>query len=422
MSEQGSLSSSSPGVTDSLSKINPLPADTGTQEADNNDGGINNIINNDDFIAALDAATGSLGEAEFNWAPSKDVGLFEPFTPSPGVYEAASQSFASKTTPFTFSSTAFQSNLSFPTPRAVSIHNILTIPRSPSNNNRSIIRRAKIKTGAQRVATLIYHTLKSYPLMMMRDNALPPFIHQQMASSDTGSESLHNCISLMHLHNSGLPGSRKLFWRNVRQECERLSKDPSKLGYVEIVAALQALSMYIIIRFGDEEAEEGDIDAMLTMTVIAMSVELNRANFGQDSAVSATSPESTWRHWMFVESGRRLCVLYQIVNMVVVFEPATMCDLEADGLILPTLPARKQLWEADTATKWMTEIERDLGAQTDYGMAVNGDLIKIRQTYGNEVAAYGSGVPSRQKADWEEWFSGMDSFGGLVMLAASLVG
>ena len=99
-----------------------------------------------------------------------------------------------------------------------------------------------------------------------------------------------------------------------------------------------------------------------------------------------------------------------------------MCDLEADGLILPTLPARKQLWEADTAAKWMTEIERDLGAQTDYGMAVNGDLIKIRQTYGNEVAGYGGGLPSRQKADWEEWFSGMDSFGGLVMLAASLVG
>lgn len=63
--------------------------------------------------------------------------------------------------------------------------------------------------------------------MMMRDNALPPFIHPQMASSDTGSESLHNCISLMHLHNSGLPGSRKLFWRNVRQECERLSKHVS---------------------------------------------------------------------------------------------------------------------------------------------------------------------------------------------------
>ncbi|KAK8133582.1 hypothetical protein PG984_005594 [Apiospora sp. TS-2023a] len=245
-----------------------------------------------------------------------------------------------------------------------------------------------------------------------------------MLRSESGGqemEPLHNCINLMSMLQGGFQGSRKLFWRNVRQECERLYKEPSKLSYLEVVAALQALSIYIIVRLDDGETEDNDIDGLLIMTVIVLSMELARANFGQESALSITSPESTWRHWMMVESGRRLCVLYQIVNMVVVFEPAAMCDLHADGLILSPLPARSQLWEADTAAKWMSEIERDLGSQTDYGMTVSGDLVKVSESpvSGNMVEA---GAWPRQKADWEEWLAGMDSFGGLVMLAASLVG
>ncbi|KAK8038650.1 hypothetical protein PG993_007061 [Apiospora rasikravindrae] len=234
-------------------------------------------------------------------------------------------------------------------------------------------------------------------------------------------EPLHNCISLMQMLNTGLQGSRKLFWRNVRQECERLYQAPAELSAPGIITALQALSIYIIVRLDDNETEGNDIDGLLIMTVIALSMELNRAEFGQDSALSTLTPESTWRHWIFVESGHRLCVLYQIVNMVVVFEPASMCDLQADGLILSPLPARKQLWEAGSATRWMKEIERDLRAQTDYGMAVNGDLVKVSEGPREGIGQYGR-AGARQKADWEEWFAGMDSFGGLVMLAASLVG
>ncbi|KAK8025287.1 hypothetical protein PG990_003110 [Apiospora arundinis] len=405
----GSSSSPSPDKAESSYRKDTPTADTAVQDADNGD----SVDIDYDFMAALDAAPGSLGAATFDWATPKDADVFGSFE-SP-TNNAVTQTLALENSTYTYLSSAFQLSQPFPLPRAVSIPYVFSIPRSPSSNNRSIVRRPKIKTGAQRVASLIYHTLKSYTLMMTRDNSLPPFIHPQMASSDIGSESLQNCVSLMQILGSGLHGNRKLFWRNVRLECERLNQAPSQLGHLEIIAALQALSIYLIVRVGEGETEDNSVDGLLIMTTITMSLELNRIDFGRQSALSATTPESTWRHWMFVESGRRLCILNQIVNMVVVFEPAAMCDIRADGLILPTLPARKQLWEADTAAKWMMEIERDLGAQTDYGMAMNGDLIKVCETGDG-------GVRSRQKADWEEWFSGMDSFGGLVMLAASLIG
>jgi len=61
--------------------------------------------------------------------------------------------------------------------------------------------------------------------MIRQDNTLPPFIHPgilQANAENIDMETLYNCISLLYMLNSGVQGSRKLFWNNVRQECERL--------------------------------------------------------------------------------------------------------------------------------------------------------------------------------------------------------
>ena len=75
-----------------------------------------------------------------------------------------------------------------------------SIQAIPTFTTRSFNQRPKLKTGAQRIANLILHTLKSYPLMMLRDNTLPPFIHPHFVSSDVENndmEPLTNCISLV---------------------------------------------------------------------------------------------------------------------------------------------------------------------------------------------------------------------------------
>ena len=99
-----------------------------------------------------------------------------------------------------------------------------SIPRQPANILCSMIQRPKMNTGAQRVANLIFHTLRSYPLML-HHNTLPPFIHPRLISSEFDKkdmEPLTNCITLVHMISSGVQGSRTLFRKNVRLECERL--------------------------------------------------------------------------------------------------------------------------------------------------------------------------------------------------------
>lgn len=133
----------------------------------------------------------------------------------------------------------------------------------------------------------------------------------------------------------------------------------------------------------------------------------------------------SWKDWIFDESTRRLSIVYQVIDMLVYFDPAAMCELPTDLILVP-LPAKKQLWEAGDEFVWKTEWEREPGVQTDFGLAANGELDKVDQSWycGDASQVHnslGARISSRSTGNWEEWCSEMDGFGGLVMLAASLI-
>jgi hypothetical protein len=103
-----------------------------------------------------------------------------------------------------------------------------------------------------------------------------------------------------------------------------------------------------------------------------------------------------------------------------------MCDMPTD-LILAPLPARRQLWEAQNEFAWKGESQRESGIQYVFGLAADGELVKLDDS---RLSCSDTWVPAQTLdsrtssgsiAPWEAWCSGMDSFGGLVMLAASLI-
>ena len=108
-----------------------------------------------------------------------------------------------------------------------------SVPAVPTPNPHSLVKRPKINAGTERTATLILHTLKSYVLTMLRHNSLPPFIHPSFVSAEFFMEPLTNCINLVHMISGEMKGSRKLFWRNVRMECERLCDEVRVLWIIQ---------------------------------------------------------------------------------------------------------------------------------------------------------------------------------------------
>ncbi|UKZ91161.1 uncharacterized protein TrAFT101_006155 [Trichoderma asperellum] len=307
----------------------------------------------------------------------------------------------------------------------------VSIPMTPGAV-RSMIRRPRTQTAAQRVSNLISHTLKSYPLMLLRSNTLPPFIHPSMITSENENahmEPLTNCLSLVHMISTGIQTSRKLFWKNVRMECERLSEEYIKLSKYELLTAMQALLIYVLIRLDEGATDYNSFDSLLLKAVTVTAQRFNGfddATFHTECAHCNNGLEISWKEWVFRESRRRLGIVYRVVNMLVYFEPMAMCDLPSD-LILAPLPAKKQLWEAGDEFGWKAVGQREMGAKAAFGLATHGGLVRLddRELSCNDAwAPYKCldtrGQP-RSTASWEEWCSGIDGFGGLVMLAASLI-
>ncbi|KAI1182205.1 hypothetical protein F5B17DRAFT_421508 [Nemania serpens] len=305
----------------------------------------------------------------------------------------------------------------------------LPIPTAPSSAVRSLVWRPRMQPGAQRTCNLILHTLKSYPLMMLRHNSLPPFIHPFPVSSDVDDpdmEPLKNCMSLVHIISSGIQSSRKLFWKNVRLECERLLS--KRLRKWELLAAMQALSIYILIRLDEGETDYNNFDSLLVKTVIAIAQQLGHVDVtcNNQCGLCNSDIQVSWKEWIFRESRRRLAIIYRVVNMLVYFEPAALCDMPAEFILAP-LPERKQLWEAADEFAWKAESQRNPGLQVSFALAADGEIVKLdegRLSCSDAWLAYESRdatMPTRVTASWEEWCAGIDGFGGLVMLAASLV-
>jgi len=96
------------------------------------------------------------------------------------------------------------------------------------NDPRSLTPRPSATAIHQRTVGLIFSTFKSYPLMMLQQNTLPPFIHPgilQSALTDSQLEPLTTCINILQMLSKNLRGCRQVFWRNVRMECERWYAD-----------------------------------------------------------------------------------------------------------------------------------------------------------------------------------------------------
>ena len=122
--------------------------------------------------------------------------------------------------------------------------------------------------------------------------------------------------------------------------------------------------------------------------------------------------------------------MYQVVDMLVYFEPAGMCNVRKQtDLVIAPLPAKKRLWEAGNVLAWKAENEKEeTEARDAFALAGSGDLVRIDPAELqciSDVARLGYRDPGGpglawHTADWDDWCSGMDGFGGLVMLAASL--
>ena len=180
---------------------------TTTSSKANNPGvGDHQEASNDDTVVDTGLVLSESDFASIGWdaAEIEFPSLLDPQTIDGSIKSPSSGSRSSATDPLPSAEQIIQIQ------QAISLYNV-----------RSLILRPKVRSGGQRITNLILQTLISYPRIILQHNTLPPFIHPQSLSFDNDTEPLANCISLMRMISRGARESRKLFWKNVRLECER---------------------------------------------------------------------------------------------------------------------------------------------------------------------------------------------------------
>lgn len=261
---------------------------------------------------------------------------------------------------------------------------------------------------------LIIQSLRSFPTMMLRRETFPWFIHPQshLLSKPAKAalpESLSTCMSIAQLFALRTSETKYFLWCSIRTEYRRFTNEKQHMSIFELLAALQACMIYLIMCIVEQspQSEEASLELLIVLQdlyFLAKHTTIAPINYGDLS-----NPRSSWEDWIFAESQRRLANLWFLIGCVICVKTGLVCDASQSYRTL-LLPSPKSLWEAPTQSAWESEYEASRILQTS-GLVTLGDLIDVQQS---------DFLPSNaQKLD--KWNAGVDNLGTLLNLVSTMI-
>ncbi|KAF8860589.1 hypothetical protein BDZ45DRAFT_724519 [Acephala macrosclerotiorum] len=251
--------------------------------------------------------------------------------------------------------------------------------------------------------------LRFYPNMMLSGDP-PPFIHRNYGYGiDAPAQAakpapLKNCANIILWYSKKDNDNIKFIWRTVKAETERLLEEHESYNDEDAVAALQAMTLYLLLRISEDNKEVTNFDILLIKTMIMIATRVNRRFPNYNKAFPSRMP--SWEDWMLAESLRRTVTVLCLIELL--FEMYSVIGFQKyDGSLLAglSLPCGRELWRASTRTEW----ESKYTAQQDREAGTK-DL-----TYKDLT-----NVQLQVEGTLNPWLSQLDDFGTLVMAAAGI--
>ncbi|KAF2656567.1 hypothetical protein K491DRAFT_691804 [Lophiostoma macrostomum CBS 122681] len=265
--------------------------------------------------------------------------------------------------------------------------------------------------ASRNIATSI---LRGIPDMMRRRATFPPFIHHRCYGSEADNwrlpTSLANAVSISHMFYRRDEQTRGLIWRTIDAEQQRLITECESryMNEIELLATVQSVLIYVLMRIVDGPTDEPDLDARLLDTANRTLICLKHesGDFIKDEEFQGLPPP--WSVWITIESFRRTVHVYRIANLLFNINIDVTCPDIPEFVVAP-LPAGKTLWRANNAEDWAREWQKQVEETTFHGILRNGDLVKLK-----------NGINERKQGNWDRWYASADELGILAVLSASL--
>lgn len=259
---------------------------------------------------------------------------------------------------------------------------------------------------------LVMDALCAIPEQMLRRATFPPFIHPHSHRS-TLPESLTICTKIAQMFTTRTAETSPFIWRTILSEQRRTISTLDSMSKPELLAAIQAGMVYLIMRVVDgsgtspstspSASPEWNQEMALSQTLLCdRFLSLCSNQFCEDEL---SNPSLTWEDWIFAESRRRTSAVWFLITRTLVVKTKEGCPTNEAPWMLP-LPGPKLVWEARSREDWLEEISAGYSAITNFG-----ELMESKRRCGERIHA--------ERLD--SWNARTDNLGSLLNVAVAVV-
>ncbi|KAI8630476.1 hypothetical protein F5Y19DRAFT_427742 [Xylariaceae sp. FL1651] len=279
------------------------------------------------------------------------------------------------------------------------------------------------------MAKIIMGQLENYPKMLIQAGNLPPFIYPQCVLEDrlcrqctatTGihqclPEPLANCTSLVQMFYSRNAGNRQLVWKMIYDEQNRLHKQSHSYDDTILLAAIQAMSIYMLVQAQDSESiAQNDVSSLIVAISEMATILHSRSKYQHDIY---TDPNLNKKTWVSCEGMRRVLNLFYVVRAVLVVLIGDPNQAGCGSILATPLPCMRELWDPNTTESWAARLHRYKSRRACDRVLLISDL--LHRLNGEESNTKNDADTLVQK-DLVNWCESLDDFGILVWMALLL--
>jgi hypothetical protein len=247
----------------------------------------------------------------------------------------------------------------------------------------------------------VARVLKSYPTMFA-NGGNPPIFHASQLSKTSTIQPLAHCRSIASMWCSRSAQNADLVRQSILQEMTRIYVRRQLCNNAELLAALQAYLMYVIMLFSMSDPNKLDADLAMNLQSLAGDA----AGKGTICPAEAQGTRPDWESWIIAAAKRRTLFTTSIFDNLVNFTTGSPSFVAVELASLPA-PASKQLWESATRWEWQQCYNEELGHWKDGQLLIS------------DLWPFSKPLTEEQNRRIDQWLLGVDEFGMMIYAVTS---
>ncbi|KAL6882370.1 hypothetical protein HDV57DRAFT_509504 [Trichoderma longibrachiatum] len=297
-----------------------------------------------------------------------------------------------------------------------------------------LTRRRALTASSVLTTRTILGQVRSYPSMMVSGHALPPFIHSRCTLDDGLTydcarqgrhvclrKTLSVCASLVGMWMDRTPVSSGFVWETIYNEVGRMHREHESFDSETMLESIQALTIYMLLQAQDTETLVKNNVKLLLTTMGELGPKLH-SDLAYNTLIDDIETPLCRSTWVLYESARRtLCLLYIIEMFLEInLRPTPISPRCCQSFASTPLPCVRDLWEVPSTYDWSRRYAVFLRGRSVANKVLTLRDYKLAQHLSPEELLDGVAGSGSVMKDVMRWCEGMDSFGTLVALAATL--